>query len=84
MNMRKNILVSIGVCGLVVMAVACGGNKKTEETKDGKLTYTPQINEVTVVKLERKDFARQLLSNGKLVAGRKSALQFRTTGKSRR
>ena len=81
MNMRKNILVSIGVCGLVVMAVACGGNKKAEETKDGKLTYTPQINEVTVVKLEKTDFARQLLSNGKLVASRKSALQFRTTGK---
>lgn len=84
MNMRKNILVSIGVCGLVVMAVACGGNKKAEETKDGKLTYLPQINEVTLMTLERTDFARQLLSNGKLVAGRKSALQFRTTGKSRR
>lgn len=55
-----------------MMAVACGGNKKTEDVKDGKLTYTPQINEVTVVKLERKDFARQLLSNGKLVAGRKA------------
>ena len=79
--MRKNILASLLVCGLAVMAVACGGNKKAEETKDGKLTYTPQINEVTVVKLERKDFARQLLSNGKLVASRKSALQFRTTGK---
>lgn len=81
MNMRKNILASLFAFGLVMMAVACGGNKKTEETKDGKLTYTPQINEVTVVKLERKDFARQLLSNGKLVASRKSALQFRTTGK---
>ena len=79
--MRKNILASLFAFGLVMMAVACGGNKKTEDVKDGKLTYTPQINEVTVVKLERKDFARQLLSNGKLVAGRKSALQFRTTGK---
>lgn len=79
--MRKNILVPLFAFGLVMMAVACGGNKKTEDVKDGKLTYTPQINEVTVVKLERKDFARQLLSNGKLVASRKSALQFRTTGK---
>ena len=48
MNMRKNILASLLVCGLAVMAVACGGNKKAEEAKDGKLTYTPQINEVTV------------------------------------
>ena len=81
MNMRKNILASLFAFGLVMMSVACGGNKKTEEAKDGKLAYTPQINEVTVMKLEKTDFARQLLSNGKLVAGRKSALQFRTTGK---
>lgn len=81
MNMRKNILVPLFAFGLVMMAVACGGNKKTEEAKDEKLTYTPQMNEVTVMKLEKTDFARQLLSNGKLVASRKSALQFRTTGK---
>ncbi len=79
MNM-KNMLASLLVCGLAVMAVACGGNRKTEEAKDGKLAYTPQINEVTVIRLERKDFARQLLSNGKLVAARKSALRFATTG----
>lgn len=78
---KNKILASILACGLAMMAVACGGNKKTEEAKDGKLSFTPQVNEVTVMKLERVDFARQLLSNGKLVAGRKSALQFRTTGK---
>ncbi len=85
MNMRTNILkdglVSILLCGLVLMAAACGGGKKTGEAKDGKLAYAPQLNEVTVMKLERRDFARQLLSNGKLVAGKKSGLQFRTTGK---
>lgn len=80
MNMRKNMLASLFVCCLAVVAVACGGNQKTEEGKDGKLANTPQLNEVTVIRLERKDFARQLLSNGKLVAGRKSALQFGTTG----
>ncbi len=75
------MLVPLFVCGLAIMAAACGGNKKTEEDKDGKLAYAPQINEVSVITLERKDFARQLLSNGKLVAARKGALQFRTTGK---
>ena len=45
MNMRKNILASLFAFGLVMMAVACGGNKKTEETKDGKLTYTPHVAE---------------------------------------
>ena len=58
MNMRKNILASLFAFGLVMMSVACGGNKKTEDVKDGKLAYTPQINEVTVMKLEKTDFAR--------------------------
>lgn len=40
MNMRKNILASLFAFGLVMMSVACGGNKKTEEAKDGKLAYT--------------------------------------------
>jgi len=58
MNMLKNIFESLFVCGLAMMAVACGGNKKTDETKDGKLTYTPQINEVTVT-VQRKACRRQ-------------------------
>ncbi len=80
MNMRKNMLASLMVCGLVVMAAACGGNKKAGEEKDGKLAYAPQVNEVDAITLEKKDFARQLLSNGKLAAARKSALRFGTTG----
>lgn len=81
MNMKKNMLASLLVCGLAFAAVSCGGDKKTDEAKDGKLAYSPQINEVSVITLERKDFARQLLSNGKLVASKKSALQFRSSGK---
>ena len=59
---------------------SCGGKKTSEEGKDGKLQYSPQVNEVEVITLERTDFARQLLSNGKLAASRKSALQFGTSG----
>lgn len=80
MNMRKNILVCFWICGLAVMAVACGRSQKPVAVKDEKLAHVPQVNEVTVITLERKDFARQLLSNGKLVAARKCALQFGTTG----
>lgn len=79
--MLKKLLTPLLACGLAAMAAACGGNKKTEEGKDGKLAYSPQVNEVTVITLERMDFARQLLSNGKLAAARKSALRFGTTGK---
>ena len=34
------MLASLLVCGLAVMAVACGGNRKTEEAKDGKISYS--------------------------------------------
>ena len=36
-------------------------------------------NEVEVVTLERTDFAHQLLSNGKLKAGRRASLSFGST-----
>lgn len=77
----NNILATLLVCGIAAVTAGCGGGKKTEDARDGKLAYTPQLNEVTVIKLERQDFARQLLSNGKLSAARKSALRFGTTGR---
>ena len=78
--MRSRILT---ICALAVALTltSCGGKKTSEEGKDGKLQYSPQVNEVEVITLERTDFARQLLSNGKLAASRKSALMFGTTGK---
>lgn len=45
------------------------------------MEHSAQINEVEVVTLERRDFARQLLSNGKLHAEKKSSLLFGTSGK---
>lgn len=71
------------ICAFAVVAAvtSCGGKKTSEEGKDGKLQYSPQVNEVEVITLERTDFARQLLSNGKLAASRKSALLFGTSGK---
>lgn len=83
MSMHKNrkILVWVFICVLAVALASCKSGRKTEDAKDGKLDYSPQANDVGVMKLKRTDFARQLLSNGKLVALRKSDLQFRTTGK---
>ena len=65
--MRTRILT---ICALAVAltVTSCGGKKTSEEGKDGKLQYSPQVNEVEVITLERTDFARQLLSNGKLSA----------------
>ena len=66
---------------VIVLLASCGNKRSSEEGKGGKLQYSPQINEVEVITLERTDFARQLLSNGKLAASRKSSLLFGTTGK---
>lgn len=80
MTMRTRIL-TICVFASALAVTSCGEKKTSEEGKDGKLQYSPQVNEVEVITLERTDFARQLLSNGKLAASRKSALLFGTSGK---
>lgn len=74
---------SMLICAFAVVAAltSCGGKRNSEEGRDGKLQYSPQANEVEIITLERTDFARQLLSNGKLAASRKSALLFGTSGK---
>ncbi len=81
MRKNRNILIGIFLCGLAMALTSCRGGGKTGTGNDGKLEYSPQVNEVAVITLKKADFARQLLSNGKLVAERKSDLQFRTTGK---
>ena len=71
-----NILV---VMGTLMVIVACG-NSSPEELKDGKAVAVPEVNDVEVITLERTEFAHQLLSNGKLKAGRRASLSFGSTG----
>ena len=60
------------------MLVAC--TEKVENTeKEGVETVLPsQVNEVTVMKLEKKDFNHELVSNGKLVAKEYADQYFRS------
>ncbi len=58
--------------------VSCKGGYKAQ--KDGKLEYSPEINEVEVMTLKKTDFPHQLLSNGKLSASARAVLRFGTTG----
>ena len=71
--MRKLLNKLAVMCTAMVIA-ACG-NSSSEELKDGKAVAVPEVNEVEVITLERTDFAHQLLSNGKLKAGRRASLQ---------
>lgn len=70
------------VMAVTMLTVACGmrNSKSTDQQKDGKLQYTAQVNMVETMTLVRRDFARQLLSNGKLRASKRSSLYFGTSG----
>ena len=76
--MRKLLNILVVMC--MAMVIAACGNSSSEELKDGKAVAVPEVNEVEVVTLEKTDFAHQLLSNGKLKAGRRASLSFGSSG----
>ena len=60
---------------------ACSGAKTADEDEAGVATMLPdESNEVTVQVLEKKVFEHELVSNGKLVAGKQADLHFETAG----
>ena len=60
---------------------ACSGAKTADEDEAGVATMLPaESNEVTVQVLEKKVFEHELVSNGKLVAGKQADLRFETAG----
>ena len=74
--MKRHIL---GCMALAVLA-ACAETKTENREKEGVTTVLPdQRNEVTVMKLAKRDFHHELVSNGKIVAGTYADLYFRTS-----
>lgn len=66
---------------LLVLTAACGQNKKdVEEDTLTRLSQAVKGNYVDTMTLRLQDFTRQTISNGKLMAVRKSTLRFGTTG----
>lgn len=76
MKVKLSILTALSVLCFASCKNA-GSGMKDEESR---LQYVPERNLVEVIKLERKDFPMQLLSNGKLAAAQKSALFFKESG----
>ena len=73
--MKKHLL----GCMALVMLAACTGTKTDSTEKEGVETILPsQVNEVTVMKIAKKDFNHELVSNGKIVAKEHADLYFRT------
>ena len=67
---------------ITLYAISCknSGNPTEDDADLTKMDYTPQVNEVEVITLERVPFKRQLVSNGKLVAKQKAQLSFASSG----
>jgi len=62
---------------LILVLLSCSNTEK-KTTKDAeKRQYTEQQNPVDTIILQKETFRKELVNNGKLVALRKSELQFR-------
>ena len=65
------------------LLLICSCSRRAENSdagEDVKLKSVPEINKVEVLTLQRTDFRRQVLSNGRLSAVRKCDLSFRQPG----
>lgn len=75
-----NFIKAFSILLLSSALASCRDASKKADAGDGKLQYAPQVNEVEVMTLQRTDFQRQLLSNGKLSAVQKASLNFSSSG----
>lgn len=66
--------------GLFLLLFSSCGNTGNEKQRDGRLQQQAVNNVVDVITLEKMDFPRQLLSNGKLVAAARASLSFSCPG----
>lgn len=55
----------------------CSTSPADDSQNTGKLNHSPEQNPVDVLVLERSNFSKELVSNGKLLAVNKSILRFR-------
>ena len=79
-NKKTLTMGKLGYCFVVAAALAAGCKGGGTALKEGKLEYAPEVNTVEVMTLERTDFPRQLLSNGKVSASSRAVLKFGTSG----
>ncbi len=76
MNRYRNLWLLFVACGLL----ACGKEKKTEETEIGKSEQAGQLITVDTLLLKKQTFQKQIVCNGKLRAVLKSDLHFEGSG----
>lgn len=77
MQLKINPMKYLTLVFLAYILYACGTKSNGTSSDAGKRQYTEQLNPVTVMVLQKSPFRKELVNNGKLVALRKSELQFR-------
>lgn len=81
--MKNYLYTAIATAAMVAIlaATGCKNTAKEEEQKaDNRMAHRIEHNEVTVDTLRRKTFMRELVSNGKLEAAKRSKLSFEVSG----
>lgn len=74
-------LVILGSLCAAMVAGGCGQSNKTKEhAAADRMQYRIERNTVSIDTLQRRDFVRELISNGRLVATRRSVLSFPVSG----
>lgn len=65
----------------VILLAGCTGKKAQRQDSDlARQVFVAQTNPVEIMVLKKRDFHKQIVSNGKLGARRKAALEFQTPG----
>lgn len=78
---KDKLLVYIFLLSLPLVMSGCSGEKEEGQTEEkGVETVLPSnVEEVEVATLEKRDFAHELVSNGKVSSGNYADLRFRTS-----
>ena len=77
--MTLNLLSRLFAGATLLGLLACTGEQSKETDQADKRAYLKQENPVQVLVLKREPFEKELVNNGKLVAVRKSDLQFQVS-----
>ena len=67
------------LCAALLAGCGKTKNAKTDAAQD-RMQHRIEHNEVTVDTLQRRDFMRELISNGRLAASKRSTLSFEVSG----
>ncbi len=76
----KRVVFILIIATLLPLSCSPKKGEKESESEAAKATFVAEKNPVDTIHLKREDFSRQIVTNGKLRAIRRSDLTFRSTG----